>query len=47
MVDIQSQSDGMPETRASTSEPMSAFRVYLEQNPEMSSEILRVMLQLY
>ena len=47
MVDAQSVSEARPETRASSIEPKSPFTIYLEQNPQMASQLLNVILQLY
>ena len=50
MVDVQSnnQEDGArPVTSASQRVAQSPFKVYLEQNPEMAAQLIRVMLQLY
>ena len=47
MVDVTSTDNDRPETRATMAPSDSAFKGYLEQNPEMAAQLIRVLLQLY
>ena len=48
MVDVASTGDdGRPETRMSQAPGGSDFKQYLEQNPEMANQIMKVMLDLW
>ena len=47
MADSISVSEGRPVTSTSNIEPKGSFALYLEQNPEMSFQLLKVLLNLY
>lgn len=48
MVDTQSNNDeARPQTQSAGRIPESDFKIYLENNPEMSNQLFKVLLSLY